>query len=189
MKKLNTFKKTFNWPMIGAFLFSALVILLLIFGAVSLLSGCEVHRTTKPDPNTGEPVTKTTYGVDDEKSEKIEAGVETAITTAEALRVVWPGFGLAAGGLGALLRAWRKAKNELVVQTQTAIGAQNIKDRAIDRRDAYYKTLGALVRAVDGYRKAKPGNWPALKKELIDKIGNGTDSENILRDIRNLPQK
>ena len=189
MSKINDFKRTFNWGLVLTYLFGLIVAAAAIIGFVSMLTGCEVHRTTAPDPNTGEPVTKTTYGIDDEKSEKIEAGVQTAITTAEALRVVWPGFGLAAGGLGVLLRAWRKAKKELVFQTEDAKGWRATASNVGEKRSAYYKVLGAVVRAVDAYRKGKPGNWPVLKKALIDEIGNGTESENILRDIRSLPRK
>ena len=103
----------------------------------------------------------------------IEGAAEAGVGILQALAVLWPGAAAGAAGLGVALKAWRNAKKNLA-QSET-------------NSEQYYHATESLVQAIGEYRDENPDKWEKLKTTFEATIG--PEAENVIRAIRNLPQK
>lgn len=93
----------------------------------------------------------------------VETQAEAAVTALQALAVIWPGFAAAALVLAQALRAWRKAKGDLTLTSNA---------------------LAGVVTAIEDVKETNATAWKALKPNLAEM---GPKSENVIREIRELP--
>lgn len=138
-----------------------LICIVLIVG----ITGC----ITSTDPATGEKQ----ISVDPNVAAQIEVGTQATVSILTILGAFWPilipiGTGIAAG-----FGTWVKVKPKLT--------------QAQSEATMYHSATESIVMAIEDFKEKYPEEWDKLKAECLHTIG--TNTENIIRALRDLPPK
>lgn len=130
-----------------------------------LIGGC----VSGVDPVTGEQ----TVGVDPNIAAQVEIGAQAAIGILAILGTLWPVLIPAGTGLAAAIATWMKVKPKLI--------------EAQSEATMYHSATESIVMAIEDFKEKYPEEWGKLKAECSHTIG--TNTENVIRALRDLPPK
>jgi len=146
--------------------------ILLLLLVLMAIAGC----VSEINPETGEKQ----YKVNPEVAEKIDQVARTAPVIKQGLdvaSVIWPSvagiLGIVGGGLVAGTSTWKKLRPKI--------------DEAENKATHYYHATEAVVQAIEEFKSTNKQDWDKLKEKLAEHIG--LESENVIRALRNLPEK